>query len=109
MDRARGGLEPYGRMGRTPPAPSLPIPRYPFVYLVDPSPETLWQEIANLVPSSQPILFPALTEEGGEAAVMKGNTTHLPLQGLSYALHPLACRTTAQSDRSARRLGRGSA
>src|SRR5256885_2070749 len=41
MDRARGGLEPYGRMGPLPSAPNLPIPRYPFVAPVDSSTEAL--------------------------------------------------------------------
>src|SRR2546427_476217 len=68
MDRARGGLEPYGRMGRTPPAPSLPIPRYPFVGPVDPSPETLWPEIDNLVPSS-----------------LRGSINEGAMSGLNYA------------------------
>src|SRR5437667_12535302 len=76
MDPARGGLEPYGRMGRMPPAPSLPIPRYPFDSPVDPSPEALWQEIDNLVPSSLSILLPALNEEvGGEAAMSRITAT----------------------------------
>src|SRR5256885_16613721 len=85
MDRARGGLEPYGRMGPLPSAPNLPIPRYPFVAPVDSSTETLWQEIDNLVPSSLSILLPALNEEGGVAAVMKRITTTLRRKGLSYS------------------------
>src|SRR5437879_10111621 len=87
MDPARGGLEPYGKMGPMPSAPSLPLPRYPFVGPVDPSPETLWQEIDNLVPSSLSILLPALNEEGGVAAVLKRITTNLPPQALYYSVY----------------------
>src|SRR5947199_9480806 len=85
MDPARGGLEPYGRMGRMPPAPSLPIPRYPFGGPVDPSPEALWQEIDNLVPSSLSILLPTLNKENGVEAIMKRITTTLHSKELSYS------------------------
>jgi len=105
MDRARGGLEPYGRMGRTPPAPSLPIPRYPFVGPVDPSPETLWQEIDNLVPSSLSILLPALNEEGGVAAVMKRISTTLQRGGLTYSVYLLDGQSTDQTRAVAMKLG----
>src|SRR2546429_1774102 len=105
MDRARGGLEPYGGMGRMPPSPSLPLPRYPFVGPVDPSPETLWQEIDNLVPSSLSILLPALNEEGGVAAVMKRITTTLQRKGLSYSVYLLDGQSTDQTRAVAMKLG----
>ncbi len=105
MDPARGGLEPYGKMGPMPSAPSLPIPRYPFVGPVDPSPETLWQEIDNLVPSSLSILLPALNEEGGVAAVMKRITTTLQRKGLSYSVYLLDGQSTDQTRAVAMKLG----
>src|SRR5436309_15376929 len=89
MDPARGGLEPYGRIGRMPPAPSLPIPRYPFGGPVDPSPEALWQEIDNLVPSSLSILLPALNEETGVEAVMKTITATPHRRGLGHPVYLL--------------------
>src|SRR6266480_1535035 len=105
MDPARGGLEPYGKMGPMPSAPNLPIPRYPFVGPVDPSPETLWQEIDNLVPSSLSILLPALNEEGGVAAVMKRITTTLQRKGLSYSVYLLDGQSTDQTRAVAMKLG----
>src|SRR3989449_2867179 len=105
MDRARGGLEPYGRMGPLPSAPNLPIPRYPFVAPVDSSTETLWQEIDNLVPSSLSILLPALNEEGGVAAVMKRITTTLRRKGLSYSVYLLDGQSTDQTRAVAMKLG----
>src|SRR6059058_1648188 len=105
MDPARGGLEPYGRMGRMPPAPSLPIPRYPFGGPVDPSPEALWQEIDNLVPSSLSILLPALNEEDGVEAVMKRITTTLQRKGLSYSVYLLDGQSTDQTRAVAMKLG----
>src|SRR2546421_10997011 len=105
MDRARGGSEPYGRMGRMPSAPSLPIPRYPFVGPVDPSPETLWREIDNLVPSSLSILLPALNEEDGVEAVMKRISTTLQRGGLSYSVYLLDGQSTDQTRAVAMKLG----
>src|SRR5439155_22956890 len=105
MYSARGGLEPYGKMEPMPPAPSLPIPRYPFVGPVDPSPETLWQEIDNLVPSSLSILLPALNEEGGVAAVMKRITTTRQWRGLSYSVYVLDGQSTDQTRAFAMKLG----
>src|SRR5437660_8111998 len=105
MDPARGGLEPYGKMERMPPAPSLPIPRYPFGGPVDPSPEALWQEIDNLVPSSLSILLPALNEEDGVEAVMKRITATLHRKGLSYSVYLLDGQSTDQPRRGARRHG----
>src|SRR6266566_7293807 len=105
MDPARGGLEPYGRMGRMPPAPSLPIPRYPFGGPVDPSPEALWQEIDNLVPSSLSILLPALNEEDGVEAVMKRISTTLHQKGLSYSVYLLDGQSTDQTRTVAEKLG----
>src|SRR5207247_2126700 len=105
MDPARGGLEPYGRMGRMPAAPSLPIPRYPFGGPVDPSPEALWQAIDNLVPSSLSILLPALNEEDGVEAVMKRITATLHRKGLSYSVYLLDGQSTDQTRAVATRLG----
>src|SRR5881396_1694363 len=105
MDPARGGLEPYGRMGRMPPAPSLPIPRYPFGGPVDPSPEALWQEIDNLVPSSLSILLPALNEEDGVEAVMKRITATLHRRGLAYSVYLLDGQSTDQTRAVATKLG----
>src|SRR5437879_3092582 len=105
MDPGRGGLEPYGRMGRMPPAPSLPIPRYPFGGPVDPSPEILWQEIDNLVPSSLSILLPALNEENGVEAVMKRISTTLQRGGLSYSVYLLDGQSTDQTRAVAREVG----
>src|SRR5207244_11582740 len=97
MDPARGGLEPYGKMEPMPPAPSLPIPRYPFGGPVDPSPEALWQEIDNLVPSSLSILLHALNEEDGVEAVMKRMSTTLHRNGLSYTVYRLDGQSRAQT------------
>ncbi len=105
MDPARGGLEPYGKMEPMPSAPSLPVPRYPFVGPVDPSPEALWQEIDNLVPSSLSILLPALNEEGGVAAVMKRISTTLQRKGLSYSVYLLDGQSTDQTRAVAMKLG----
>src|SRR5947208_9988277 len=105
MDPARGGVEPYGRMWRMPAAPSLPIPRYPFGGPVDPSPEALWQEIDNLVPSSLSILLPALNEEDGVEAVMKRISTTLHRKGLSYSVYLLDGQSTDQTRAVAMKLG----
>ena len=88
-----------------PPAPSLPIPRYPFDSPVDPSPEALWQEIDNLVPSSLSILLPALNEEDGVEAVMKRITATLHRKGLSYSVYLLDGQSTDQTRAVATKLG----
>src|SRR5438309_11028681 len=89
MNPVRGGLEPYGKMEPMPSAPSPPIPRHPFGGPVDPSPEALWHEIANLVPPTLSILLHALNEERGVEAVMKRITAKLQRKGLSYSSYRL--------------------
>ena len=105
MDPVRGGLEPYGKMEPMPSAPSPPIPRHPFGGPVDPSPEALWQEIDNLVPSSLSILLPALNEEDGVEAVMKRISTTLHRKGLSYSVYLLDGQSTDQTRAVATKLG----
>src|SRR5882762_3853255 len=63
MDSAKGGWEPSGNIQPMPSPPSPPVPLHPFVAQVDYTPEILWREIDDLVPSSLSILLPALRSE----------------------------------------------